>query len=289
MILMKKMVLQHLYKVSRGRRLAVQTGYRRSLAGSVMTVLVLIGGLVWMPLANAQQTPEAEASLPPQVAALLEQLQAQINAPTLAPVAPVSNQAQGLVDSLLIQLGLRQPTLAPAAGGFNPLAFLIPQTGLNASAFNPLAFLQPTQNPQSVLSSLFAAPRMQPSTWGGGSAGGFGLPFAGAAGFPGSKFNLGSLLVSPLATLGAPIAQGALSVSIPIAANWMIASVNPTTINTFYRLMTQQGVGGMPVGAAMLPGAAPGFFGGQASPLSMPAGSGIPNPLTWLPTLLPGN
>ena len=269
MILMKEMVLQHLVKVSRGWRLAVQTGYRRPSVGSVMTVLVLIGGLVWMPLANAEQTSVTEASLPPQITALLAQLQAQIDAPAPA-TAP--SQAQGLVDSLLIQLGLRQPTLAPTAGGFNPLAFL-----------------QPTQNSQSVLSSLFAASRLQPSTWGSGSAGGFGLPFAGGAGFPGSNFNLGSSLVSPLATLGAPIAQGALSVSIPIAANWMIASVNPTTINTFYRLMTQQGVGGMPVGAAMLPGAAPGFFGGQASPLSMPAGSGIPNPLTWLPTLLPGN
>ena len=288
MSLMKEMVLQHLYKVSRGWHLAVQTGYRwpPAGAGSAITALVLIGGLLWMPLANAEQTSVTEASLPPQITALLAQLQAQIDAPASAP-AP--SQAQGLVDSLLIQLGLRQPTLAPTAGGFNPLAFLAPQTGPSASSFNPLAFLQPTQNSQSVLSSLFAASRLQPSTWGSGSAGGFGLPFAGGAGFPGSNFNLGSSLVSPLATLGAPIAQGALSVSIPIAANWMIASVNPTTINTFYRLMTQQGVGGMPVGAAMLPGAAPGFFAGQASPLSMPAGSGIPNPLTWLPTLLPGN
>ena len=168
MSLMKEMVLQHLYKVSRGWHLAVQTGYRRSSAGSVMTVLVLIGGLVWMPLANAEQTSVTEASLPPQITALLAQLQAQIDAPASAP-AP--SQAQGLVDSLLIQLGLRQPTLAPTAGGFNPLAFLAPQTGPSASSFNPLAFLQPTQNSQSVLSSLFAASRLQPSTWGGGSAG----------------------------------------------------------------------------------------------------------------------
>ena len=286
MILMKEIVRQHLVEVSQGRRLAVQTGYRRSSPGSQMTALVLIGGLLWTPLANAEQALVAEASLPPQITALLAQLQAQIDAP--AP-APAPSQAQGLVDNLLVQLGLRQPTLTPAVGGFNPLTFLNPQTVPSLSSFNPLAFLQPTQNPPSVLSSLFTAPRLPPSTWGGGSAGGFGLPFAGGAGFPGSDFNLGSLLVSPLATLGAPIAQGALSVSIPIAANWMIASVNPTTINTFYRLMTQQGAGGMPVGAAMLPGTAPGFWGGQANPWSMPAGSGMPNPLTWLPSLLPGN
>ena len=189
----KEIVLQHVHTLFRGGR-TLQTGYRRPSAGSAMTVLVLIGALLWAPLANAEQTPEAEASLPPQITALLAQLQAQIDAPAPA-TAP--SQAQGLVDSLLIQLGLRQPTLAPTAGGFNPLAFLAPQTGPSASSFNPLAFLQPTQNSQSVLSSLFAASRMQPSTWGSGSAGGFGLPFAGGGRF--SRLEFQSRIIAGIA------------------------------------------------------------------------------------------
>lgn len=98
MILMKEVVLQHLYKVSHEWHLALQTGYRWPLAGagSAMTVLVLIGALLWAPLANAEQTPEAEASLPPQITALLAQLQAQIDTPAPA-TAP--SQAQGLMDT----------------------------------------------------------------------------------------------------------------------------------------------------------------------------------------------
>lgn len=107
-----------------------------------------------------------------------------------------------------------------------------------------------------------------------------GLPFGGAnygnpfSAWPGANPGMGSFGGASLGNMMSPMMGGAMSFLMPFAGNYMIASMNPTTMTNFMGLMMspQGSPFGSPFGGgfSMFPSATPALagFGRPAQPSS---------------------
>ena len=107
-------------------------------------------------------------------------------------------------------------------------------------------FALPWSQPRQRSTNPFATSRGGVNPFSVFSSGNRGFnPFAsGSAGF--NPFAMGATsgyggapLSSGLGMMTAPMMQGAVGIMAPFAVNYMIASMNPTTMSTFFGLMTQ--------------------------------------------------
>lgn len=116
----------------------------------------------------------------------------------------------------------------------------------------------------------FALPWMQPR---GAARGPFVPPMSGtvpfAPGYAGGGFGMPGMS-SGLGMMSAPMMQGMVGMMAPFAVNYMVASMNPTTMGNFFGLMSRPGGFGMggfsplgmmggPMGSYRAPGPAAGF------------------------------